>query len=126
MEKTCEFCELTKSISEFYDKRYTWCKDCIDSYGNSKAKDNLLKKRYGISIATYNKMLKSQNYSCAICDTHISELTVNLAVDHCHKTKTIRGLLCYNCNSGIGRFKDSIELLKKAINYLNSDEEHIN
>ena len=39
-------------------------------------------------------------------------------MDHCHKTKKIRGLLCHTCNSGLGMFKDNIEYLKNAIKYL--------
>ncbi len=41
-----------------------------------------------------------------------------LSVDHCHNTGTVRGLFRSNCNNGLGRFKDSVELLAKAINYL--------
>jgi len=39
-------------------------------------------------------------------------------LDHCHKTGRIRGVLCNNCNTGLGKFYDDIELLKTAINYL--------
>lgn len=55
---------------------------------------------------------------CAICNLHQAELSLTLAVDHCHKTGKIRGLLCVNCNQGIGKFKDSVFLLEAAIKYL--------
>ena len=51
---------------------------------------------------------------CAICGRD----DVPLVVDHCHSVGTLRGALCTNCNTGIGFFKDNVELLKNAINYL--------
>lgn len=78
-----------------------------------------LKSSYNIDIEQYNKILKKQNYSCRICKLHESKFKKSLAVDHCHKTEKIRGLLCLNCNTGLGSFKDSTTILKKAIAYLN-------
>jgi hypothetical protein len=98
-------------------------KQCKRDYNNNrycpiKNKDNKLKKAYGISLEEYNKMFDEQNGCCAICGDHQSSMTRSLSVDHCHKTGTIRGLLCKNCNTSLGQFKDSIELLLKAIEYL--------
>jgi hypothetical protein len=59
---------------------------------------------------------------CAICEVHENDLKKPLAVDHNHITGNIRGLLCINCNTGIGKFKDSTELLNKTIKYLKSEE----
>jgi hypothetical protein len=73
------------------------------------------KHKYGITPEQYSEMLAAQNSKCAICGKH-DEL--NLAVDHCHETGQIRGLLCKYCNGGIGFLKDSIELLENAIKYL--------
>lgn len=50
---------------------------------------------------------------------HQEELSRRLFVDHNHETKKVRGLLCTNCNAGLGMFKDSIEKLELAIDYLN-------
>lgn len=61
---------------------------------------------------------------CAICEKLLSSNTKHIHVDHCHKTNITRGLLCANCNKGIGFFKDSIKNLQRAINYLNL--EHFN
>ena len=74
-------------------------------------------RRYGITIKDYDKMYEDQNGKCAICK---KEKTIknNFYVDHCHKTKKVRGLLCMRCNSGIGYFKDNTQLMKKAIEYL--------
>lgn len=84
----------------------------------TNARNTRLKYLFGISIEDYDKMLERQNYSCAICQMHYSSFKRNLAVDHCHLTRKVRGLLCFDCNSGIGKLKDSVEVLNKAINYL--------
>lgn len=80
--------------------------------------------RYGISEYKYEDMLISSNYKCMICgneETNIDKRTgsvYSLSVDHCHETGKVRGVLCTNCNAGIGYFKDNIKYLKKAIKYL--------
>ena len=56
--------------------------------------------------------------NCQICGRHKSEFNKGLAIDHCHKTGTIRGLLCYICNTSLGRFNDNIKSLENAILYL--------
>lgn len=81
-------------------------------------KNQDLKKNYGITLDTYNDLLKSQNYKCAICKTEQSDLLKKLAVDHNHKSGIIRGLLCDSCNRGIGLLGDDIQILNRAINYL--------
>lgn len=60
-------------------------------------------------------MLDAQNGKCAICD---AEQSFQLAVDHDHQTGLTRGLLCRNCNQGLGYFGDDPERLLRAINYL--------
>lgn len=120
--KKCKLCKEDKCESEYYDKRRTWCKTCSREYRNTKGRNKQLLERYGINIKEYNDMLVKQNYCCAICNKHISELSVNLAVDHCHTSMKIRGLLCFNCNSGLGRFKDNTEFLLKAVTYLMPQE----
>lgn len=79
----------------------------------------LLKRNFGITIEDYNKLFERQQGKCAVCGKHQTEFKKRLAVDHCHKTKKVRGLLCNNCNIGIGFMKDDIENLKCAILYLN-------
>lgn len=77
-----------------------------------------LKKNYGITLEYYNELLESQGGVCKICGSSESRANTQLSLDHCHDSKAIRGLLCSNCNTGLGLFKDSPELLQKAINYL--------
>lgn len=77
-----------------------------------------LKKHYGMSVDTYNKLFISQNGSCECCGKHQSAFKRRLHVDHDHETGEIRGLLCTRCNPGLGYFDDSIEKLGLAIKYL--------
>lgn len=68
----------------------------------------------------YRRMLESQGVSCAICGTHATDCSkARLDIDHDHSTGKIRGLLCFNCNIGLGAFCDDTERLRKAIIYLN-------
>lgn len=77
-----------------------------------------LKKSYGIGIEDYSDMLDRQEGKCAICRTAKARTPKGLCVDHCHKSKMVRGLLCDDCNRGIGIFKDDPALLRAAILYL--------
>jgi hypothetical protein len=62
-------------------------------------------------------MLTDQNGKCSICNG-LDTANKRLAVDHCHETGKIRGLLCGSCNRGIGLLKDCHETLKKASEYI--------
>ena len=83
------------------------------------------KKLFGITIADYNRMFADQLGCCKICSRHQSTLNKRLDVDHDHKTKRVRGLLCNNCNRGLGHLKDSISNLQTAIAYLSEPIETI-
>ena len=73
-------------------------------------------KKHNISLNKKIKLLEQQNWQCYICKKIID--VNNGHIDHCHKTKKIRGILCGSCNRALGLFQDNIKLLKKAINYL--------
>lgn len=77
-----------------------------------------LKKRFGMTLEDYDKMLFEQGGKCAICNIHHTETPRKLNVDHCHTTGKIRGLLCFNCNTSLGKLQDSIQILEQAIKYL--------
>jgi len=79
-----------------------------------------LVKQYGITIEEYEAMLESQNGKCAICETETCPTGKRFAVDHCHDTGKVRGLLCKNCNIGLGMFKDDVKMVKNAFKYLRS------
>lgn len=85
-------------------------------------KARALRDSFDLSLSEYDKMLKSQGGVCAICnepETHMRNgKTKALAVDHDHKTGKIRGLLCSDCNTGIGKLKDDPSVLRSAIRYL--------
>jgi len=83
-----------------------------------------LKRSYGITLSQYREMEQSQNFVCAICGNPETSFDSkqqkvrSLSVDHCHNTGKVRGLLCSHCNHAIGKFKDDVSLLEKAIKYL--------
>lgn len=72
-----------------------------------------LKRRYQLSEADFKGILRGQGGVCAICDAPGPE-----HVDHDHATGAVRGILCFNCNGGLGQFKDNIATMRRAINYL--------
>ena len=73
-----------------------------------------IKKTYGISLEEYDRLATLQNNCCKICNKYQDILHV----DHDHVTGEVRGLLCLNCNTGLGLFSDSVETLNNAISYL--------
>ena len=140
LRHVCTRCKVEKLRSEFYLKqkcnkktglriRISWCKQCMkdnrkEHYGRYKEQQEVwrLKKQYGMTRDDYNKLLKDQGGTCRICKKagqHFRQgKPLPLCVDHNHKTGKVRGLLCLNCNSGMGKLGDSIERLKEVIKYL--------
>jgi hypothetical protein len=138
MNRICKHCKIEKPKSNFHkrtgykDGIRPFCKECrrkyeIDNYHKNKEnrpycydidKDRKLKTTYGISFLEYEKMLAAQDGKCAICGTTSTGNRKAFHVDHDHKTGEIRGLLCSNCNTGIGNLRDDIGLLNRAIEYL--------
>ena len=130
MHKTCNVCYERKSITDFYrqssakDGHQNRCKSCANSdvtkrLTSKKNRKYLIASKYGISEKEYDLLLAKQNNKCAICS---SEFTSTPCVDHDHEHGYSRGLLCSNCNLGLGHFKDSISSLEKAITYLKEYE----
>jgi len=76
--------------------------------------------RYGIDENDYVRMNEKQNGLCAICKRPPDGKWKMLNIDHCHKANIVRGLLCCNCNLGIGNLRDDINILYEAIRYLKS------
>lgn len=114
--------KYNQQIKRYYNKNKTRVLAKTKSYRQSnpdKTFNAYLKRRFGIDLAAYNKLLVSQNGTCALCSATASSLDGRkLAVDHCHATNKIRGLLCGKHNKALGLFKDNIEALTKAIDYL--------
>ena len=122
-----------KEKLKIYDKKYRlanklhynlikriWRKNNPDKMRNEK-----LMGRFKITLKDYNILLDGQNNKCGICDENFDFKNPNglkyPCIDHDHSTKNIRGLLCRRCNSGIGGFKDSIEILKQALLWIKGD-----
>jgi hypothetical protein len=76
-----------------------------------------LKRRYGLTPEQYDALAAAQCHRCAIC-RDVELLGSHLCVDHCHTTGRIRGLLCRECNSALGKFRDDPRLLNAARDYL--------
>jgi hypothetical protein len=85
-------------------------------------RDRGLRHHYGIDAAWYEQQLAKQNGVCAICrkpeNKTMNGTLLRLAVDHCHDTGLVRGLLCQACNRGIGCFSHDVATLRSAIDYL--------
>jgi hypothetical protein len=87
----------------------------------ARSRKSQLKLSYGLTVEDYDLMLQAQECKCAICGTKTPTGKWKVfAVDHCHKTGIVRGLLCNECNRGMGLLKDSAELLRKAADYLDA------
>jgi hypothetical protein len=116
----CRDCECEKVSDEFPALAYgTYrCRDCLYT-----ANQENQVHRHGCSTPEYRALLDRQNGQCAICGVREGHRSCRgrecrLAIDHDHRTGAIRGLLCNNCNRGLGRFKDSVALLEAAVRYL--------
>lgn len=83
---------------------------------------NYLTNEYGLSKNQYDEMKKAQGDKCALCGGEgflmLKHHWCKLVVDHDQQTGTVRGLLCHNCNRGLGLFKDRPEVLRLAAEYL--------
>lgn len=90
-------------------------------------KDRHLQTNFGLSLAEYGEMILAQDGKCAICNRPEMQMRngkrKSLAVDHDHATGKIRGLLCSDCNTGIGKLQDDRDVLLAAVRYLDSHSE---
>jgi NMD protein affecting ribosome stability and mRNA decay len=140
--KVCSRCGEEKPITEFYrrsaspDGLNAACKECVrqaaaerrrkqhatkvleEAQKADARKERNLQRLYGISLDDYEQMFYAQDRRCAICRRPADDFQRDLAVDHNHVTGEVRGLLCPDCNRGLGGFQDDVNLLRKAIKYL--------
>jgi hypothetical protein len=99
-----------------------YCKPCHNARGKASkqkiggARTYHLRRRYGITAEEADLMLESQGGACAICRSAPAD-----HVDHDHETGSVRALLCFNCNGGLGQFRDDPAVLRAAADYV---EEH--
>lgn len=116
--KKCRVCKLDRESHWFrsrirkgslvYEKT---CTQCCAKRGNDQHRN----KRYDMP-KPFEEMVKEQDGLCKLCKKEPQSKGLN--VDHCHTTGRVRGLLCTNCNAGLGFFNEDVELLKAAIEYL--------
>jgi len=80
--------------------------------------DAIIRRTYGITLNDYEKMLKEQGDGCKICGKTEEQEGRRLAIDHCHSSGEVRGILCSNCNQAIGLLNDDVEVIEKAAEYI--------
>ncbi|MGW5012423.1 endonuclease VII domain-containing protein [Micromonospora chalcea] len=122
----CADCGTVKPLADFPRNRSdstgyaTYCKPCHNLrtretkqrlYGGNR--EYHLRRRYGVGEKEFQELLAEQGGVCAICRRPDPE-----HLDHDHRTGWVRGILCFNCNGGLGQFKDNAEVLARAITYL--------
>ena len=115
---TNEGCDNPKSTKKNGDLNGSLCCRC-----------NNLDYKYDMTLKERDDMLEFQGNACAICEEQISfqfstkgSRKHHACVDHCHETDTVRGILCVNCNLGLGKLGDNTEKLSRALTYLISAE----
>lgn len=101
------------------DGQTTYCRPCQNAKSRASLKRAggsrayYLPRRYGITVAQYDEMFERQGGLCDLCHERKAE-----HVDHCHATKTVRALLCFCCNQGLGNFRDEETTLLAAAEYV--------
>jgi Recombination endonuclease VII len=120
----CSFCQKDKMADLFRKERTRYrghykaeCISCYKLRVSMRNRENLLRK-YNLSSVSFKSALDLQDRKCAICRLPDTEFPMGLCVDHCHRDNKVRGLLCFKCNAALGHFKDSIDILKNAVQYL--------
>jgi hypothetical protein len=124
--KRCPDCRIDKALEEFprnknsRDGRHAYCKPCHNARGKESklrlhggSRHYHLVRRYGIGADQVEAMIRAQGGRCAICKTEPA-----VHVDHDHDSGLVRGVLCFNCNGGLGQFKDDARNLTRALDYL--------
>lgn len=125
--KICSLCKEEKELSNFSSNgkgSFGPCKPCSSKKASAWNKSNPEKRRvnshrhkmksqYGLTPEDVARMTEDQNGKCLIC-----EMERKLVVDHSHISGKVRGLLCRQCNSGIGQLQDSAAIMRRAIEYV--------
>jgi hypothetical protein len=126
--KKCKMCNMELNYDDFYrwNKKTggkcfsSYCKRCTRKLHKKDRdiKEYTRKRRYrqlGLTVERYDEMLTEQNNVCKLCKK--PPKTMRLAVDHCHETGRIRGLLCTSCNVQIGIIEKNQRRMKEILEY---------
>ena len=126
--KVCVACLEIQPLRDFSPNKgyrkdvFSRCKSCERVRGTERYSPEDRRKRalkdYGLSITDYETLLNSQKGLCAICASPEGRTGTRLYIDHDHSSGLVRGLLCGNCNSGLGMLGDNLEGVEAAAAYL--------
>ena len=126
----CKYCDETHEQDSKGIRNNARCRTCKNfkphNYSGLDRWDTIIRRTYGITLKEYDEMLYEQGNGCAICGRKEDIVDRRLAINHCHITKTVRGILCSKCNQGLGLFEDNVEFLSKAAQYLKVFNNKIN
>lgn len=122
---TCGHCNQPQVATYTSGQRKRYCEPCyalrVRKYARSKYREYDLRKKYGITEADYDDMLRRQGGRCAICkdtDARNRHGTDRFSVDHDHESGHVRALLCGSCNSAIGLLQDDPKVIEAAAKYV--------
>jgi hypothetical protein len=126
MGRRCPRCREAKPLEDFARNRSSksgygsYCKPCHNHVVRSNREKHHgstrsfhLNRRYQVDATQVEWMILQQGGVCGLCGTGKPE-----HVDHDHRTKQLRGILCFNCNRGLGKFGDDVGLMSRAVEYL--------
>lgn len=117
-------CRECGNLFKPFAPSHMYCSDDCAALGHDRRR---MEKNYGISLEEYYDLVEKHAGKCAICGGEGFELVKGqnnlLVIDHCHSSLKVRGLLCHNCNRGLGLFQDGIENLLNAVEYLKRNRE---
>ena len=127
--KVCTHCEKELPLESFKRNkdgkfgRHSICKKCSSQraklrYSNGDSYAVRLKKLYNLSVEDYEELYAQARGSCQVCGVKESDLNKRLAVDHCHATGKVRGLLCSKCNTALGQLGDDLDRISSLYSYL--------
>lgn len=126
--RSCKACAALRSSTRYRERKKENSKKRRSNpikheQDKKKMRETAEKRRlntYGITKQDYNNLIKVQDNQCAICKNKFNkdDLLRTCHIDHDHNTGIVRGLLCSECNLGLGKFKDNKMLLEKAKEYL--------
>lgn len=135
--KECSGCGVWKPETEFFrhpstaDHLNPQCRVCTNERTKlwnkenpEKLRDRIRLSKYGITRNEWEQMFAAQDNMCAICKTQDPGLGANgqWNTDHDHQTGKVRGILCWTCNTALGKFKDSTDILRSALAYLEDNQ----
>jgi len=121
---SCKACQLKKNNAWRKKNPEKWRKLTVKHSKSDKTRDSYLKRKYGITLANYNKMLIEQNYVCKVCHNK-NNINHRLYVDHHHESGVVRGLLCHKCNLIIGMCNEEPGRLLKIVEFIISKKKEI-